>query len=115
MKFADDWKTMWKWISFQCFALLIAGHGVPMLLAVFGINSGVLDAFAKEHTYAISIATIVVAFLGIFGLTIQQDTLPNWLPWKLNTSPMPEPVPAPVAPAPGGPVVGITVAQQEKP
>jgi len=88
MKFVDNWKGIWKWISFQCFCLLGALHGIPLLMTalgpVLGVDVGLLDQFGKAHLYAISMLTFALAGAGIFGLLIQQDTLPDWVPWKIK-------------------------------
>jgi hypothetical protein len=88
MKLADNWKSIWKWISFQCFCILGAIHGIPLLMtamgSVMGVDAALLDKFGKDHIYFISMATFLLSGFGIFGLLIQQDSLPNWIPWKIK-------------------------------
>jgi hypothetical protein len=83
MNIVENWKQVWKWISFQCFALIAAGHGTVGIVAFLGIPNEIY----AQHGHLISTVTIVLAFLGSFGLLIQQDSLPDWVPWKLKACP----------------------------
>lgn len=81
MNFVDNWKRGWKFISIQCFAVIAAGHGAAGIAAI----AGVTNDFYARYGHEISTATIVLAFIGGFGVLTQQDSLPDWLPmWKLK-------------------------------
>lgn len=82
MNFVDNWKSAWKFISIQCFAAIAAGQGAVGAIKVLGIKS---DIYATYGTH-IGTITIILAFLGGFGVLTQQDSLPSWLPmWKLKS------------------------------
>jgi hypothetical protein len=80
MNFIDRWKQAWKFISVQCFAAITAGQGAVGLVKVLGINEDIYS----QHGTLIGTVTIALAFCGGFGVLIQQDTLPDWVPsfWK---------------------------------
>lgn len=81
MNFIDNWKSAWKFISIQCFAAIAAGHGAVGIADLFGVKGD----FYATYGHEISTATIILAFLGGFGVLTQQDSLPDWLPmWKLR-------------------------------
>lgn len=94
VKLADDWKSMWKWISAQCVGALVAIHGTFGAVAFFQKIGMILPSdtggLYTKYGHILSAVTIALCFGALFGLAIQQDTLPDWLPWKIkpdNTPP----------------------------
>ena len=81
MTFTDRWKQAWKFISVQCFAAIAAGQAAVGAVAALGIKA---DIYA-QHGTLIGTVTIALAFFGAFGVLVQQDSLPNWMPWKLKS------------------------------
>lgn len=75
MKFADDWRRSWRWVSVQAFGVIMAGH-----LALSILPPEERAAIERDYGRRISVATWVMAFLGFFGRITQQNGEPLSLP-----------------------------------